>query len=158
MWSIYIEVYRNIILFSKKIVHTTKFHDGDSICVLNRPKYVIAARLKIVLFPPYFNKLLLMQSVNSSLALIPVWSGRVPQMHRLTFHLTLLTEMQFRYAIFRALFIILIDFVRLMSSTCGLILWFASERKYEIFFNYSDRGFFLTQKMQWPSPFLSRLP
>ena len=41
-------------------------------------------------------------------------------MHRLTFHLSLLTEMKFRYAIFRALFIILIDFVRLMSSTCGL--------------------------------------
>ena len=60
MWSIYIEVYR------KKIVHTTKFHDGDSICVLNRPKYEIAARLKIVFFPPYFNKLLLMQSINSS--------------------------------------------------------------------------------------------
>ena len=66
MWSIYIEVYRNTILFSKKVVHTTKFHDGDSICVLNRPKYEIAARLKIVFFPPYFNKLLLMQSINSS--------------------------------------------------------------------------------------------
>ena len=66
MWSIYIEVYRNTILFSKKVVHTTEFHDGDSICVLNRPKYEIAARLKIVFFPPYFNKLLLMQSINSS--------------------------------------------------------------------------------------------
>ena len=25
-------------------------------CVLNRPKYVTAARLKIVFFPPYFNR------------------------------------------------------------------------------------------------------
>ena len=53
--SRFISIYQYIILFLKKIVYTTKFHDSDSISVLNRPKYVVAARLKIVFSPTHFN-------------------------------------------------------------------------------------------------------
>ena len=44
------------LFFRKRIKHTLNLHDIDSMSVLNRPKYVIAAQLWNVISPTHFNR------------------------------------------------------------------------------------------------------
>ena len=51
------EFYRNMFLSSeKKITHALNLHCIDSMFVFNRPQYVIAAQIQIVISPTHFNR------------------------------------------------------------------------------------------------------